>query len=85
MKKPKVQVRICLGTACFVQGGADLLLYNDFLDPEILADCEIEGCSCLEQCKVGGGQAPFVEINGRIYDGVTQDVFCKLLKEAVKE
>ena len=55
------------------------------LDPEILADCEIEGCSCLEQCKVGGGQAPFVEINGKIYDGVTQDVFCKLLREAVKE
>ena len=31
MKKSKVKVRICLGTACFVQGGADLLLYNDFV------------------------------------------------------
>ena len=84
MKKSKIKVRICLGTACFVQGGADLLLYNDFLDPAILADCEIEGCSCLEQCKVGGN-APFVEINGKIYDGVTQEKFCKLLSESVRE
>ena len=50
-----------------------------------VADCEIEGCSCLEQCKLGGGSAPFVEINGKIYDGVTQERFCKLLAEAVKE
>ncbi len=85
MRKPKVKVRICLGTACFVQGGSDLLLYNDFLDPEVLAESEIEGCSCLEECKAGGGQAPFVEINGKIYDGVTQDVFSRLLREAVKE
>ena len=31
MKKEKVQVKICVGTACFVQGGSDLLLYNDFV------------------------------------------------------
>lgn len=84
MKKSKVKVRICLGTACFVQGGADLLLYNEFLDPAVLAECEIEGCSCLEQCRVGGGQAPFVEIDGKVYDSVDQDRFCKLIEEAVR-
>ncbi len=84
MKKSKVKVRICLGTACFVQGGADLLLYNDFLDPEVLAGCEIEGCPCLNECKVGNGVAPYVEIDGKVYDGVNQDKFCKLLAEAVK-
>jgi NADH:ubiquinone oxidoreductase subunit E len=50
-KKKKVEVKICVGTACFVQGGADLLLYNDFLDPEVLSGCEIEGSSCLDSCK----------------------------------
>ena len=48
MQKKKVDVKICVGTACFVQGGADLLLYNDFLDPEIVERCEIEGSSCLD-------------------------------------
>lgn len=82
--KDKVKVKICLGTACFVQGGADLLLYNDFVEPSILEKVEIEGCPCLNECRVGNGSAPYVEINGKIYDAMTQEKFCKLLMEAVK-
>ena len=33
---------------------------------------------------VYNGSAPYVEIDGKIYDGVNQDLFCKLLAEAVK-
>ncbi|MFA6689261.1 MAG: hypothetical protein ACOX6K_03445 [Sphaerochaetaceae bacterium] len=89
-KKKKVEVKICVGTACFVQGGADLLLYNDFLDPEVLSGCEIEGSSCLDSCKNAKAEVadvdskpPFVSINGKIYGSVNQDRFCKLLEEAV--
>ncbi len=88
-KKKKVEVKICVGTACFVQGGADLLLYNDFLDPEVLAGCEIEGSSCLDVCKKVEGDAgidfkpPFISVDGKVYGSVTQDRFCKLLEEAV--
>lgn len=88
-KKEKVMVRICVGTACFVQGGADLLLYNDFLDPVVLANCDIEGVSCLNMCKQVAGDSsqnakpPFVKINDKIYGDVTQERFCKLLAEAV--
>ena len=84
MKKEKVQVRICVGTACFVQGGSDLLLYNDFVDPAIIAECEIEGCSCLEACKVNGEGAPYVTINGTVHSKVTQEEFARLLTQAVK-
>ncbi|WP_320130465.1 hypothetical protein [uncultured Sphaerochaeta sp.] len=87
-KKEKVIVRICVGTACFVQGGADLLLYNDFLDPVVLANCDIEGISCLNMCKSTKDSSknvkpPFIKINEKIYDDVTQERFCKLLAEAV--
>lgn len=84
MKKNKVLVKICVGTACFVQGGADLLLYNDFVSPEILEMCEIEGISCLKKCKEGEQIPPFVSVNGVVHGGVTQDKFVKLLTEAVK-
>jgi NADH:ubiquinone oxidoreductase 24 kD subunit len=84
MKKEKVQVKICVGTACFVQGGADLLLYSEFVDPEIVDKCEIEGISCLGTCKAGGELPPFVSIDGKVYGGVTQEKFAKLLSEAVK-
>lgn len=83
MKKERIQVKICVGTACFVQGGSDLLLYNDFLDPAIAAECEFVGSSCLEACKSNGEGAPYVEIDGKVYGRVTQDRFCKLLSEAV--
>ncbi|MHC1691723.1 MAG: NAD(P)H-dependent oxidoreductase subunit E [Sphaerochaetaceae bacterium] len=86
MKREKIQVRICVGTACFVQGGADLLLYGDFLNPDMLGECEIEGTSCLGGCKQAGStelKAPFVEINGKIYGNVTQERFIQLLGEAM--
>lgn len=84
MRKEKIQVKICVGTACFVQGGADLLLYNEFVEPEIVDQCEIEGISCLGKCKLGEELPPFVSINGEIYGGVTQEKFSRLLAEAVK-
>lgn len=84
-KKERVTVRICVGTACFVQGGADLLLYHEFLDPVVLANCEIEGVSCLGKCKQAdaNARAPFVQIGSVIYGDMTQERFCTLLAEAV--
>lgn len=87
MQKKKVDVKICVGTACFVQGGADLLLYNDFLNPEIVERCEIEGSSCLDVCKHAAegenNKPPYVSIDGKVYGNVTQERFIKLLSEAV--
>lgn len=83
-EKGKVSVKICVGTACFVQGGADLLLYQEFLDPMVLAGCEIEGVSCLGGCKDVQAleRPPFVQIGQKVYGNMTQDRLCKLLLEA---
>ncbi len=84
-KREKVTVRICVGTACFVQGGADLLLYDEFLDPIVLANCEIEGVSCLGKCKMADSMegAPFVQIGQVIHGDMTEEKFCRLVSEAV--
>lgn len=84
MGRKNVSVRICVGTACFVQGGADLLLYEDFLDPQVLELCTIEGTSCLGGCKTEkpSEKAPFVEIDGVLHANVTQGRLKQLLKEA---
>jgi NADH:ubiquinone oxidoreductase subunit E len=83
MRKQRIKVRICVGTACFVQGGADLLLYGDFLDPELLGECDIEGTSCLGGCKAESRdrKAPFVEINGTLHANVTPALLVELLRE----
>ena len=85
-KKDKVRVQICVGTACFVQGGAALLLYNEFLDPAVLGSCEIEGVSCIGGCKDAQSKErpPYVRIGENVYGSVNQEKLCKLLAEATR-
>ena len=81
----KISVKICVGTTCFVQGGADLLTFNEFLDEELLSKCDIEGCTCLGECKKSASsdaRPPFVSINGKIYDSVHPEKLSRLLREA---
>ncbi|MFA7670864.1 MAG: (2Fe-2S) ferredoxin domain-containing protein [Sphaerochaetaceae bacterium] len=85
MNEKKIEVKICVGTACFVQGGADLLLYKEFLDSSILERCHFEGTSCLESCKneKPNVRSPFVEIDGTIYGNVNPQLLKELLEEAL--
>lgn len=85
MAQRKIVVKICVGTACFVQGGADLLLYEDFLEPSLLERCVIEGTGCLGGCKVQDAKsgAPFVEVDGNVHANVTVDRLRQLIKEAI--
>ncbi len=78
----KISIKICVGTSCFVQGGSDLLLYNEFIEPEILEHCEVEGISCFDACKKSGKVgAPFIMIDDEIYG----DMSPKKLKKIVDE
>lgn len=79
----KVSIKICVGTSCFVQGGSDLLLYNEFIEPEIIEECEIEGTSCFNACRNNENEgAPFVMINNIIYGDMTPDKLKKIVTEA---
>lgn len=77
------QVRICLGTACHVQGGK--MLSEEIqkaigIQPgEISQDgrFEFHEVACLGCC----AQAPVVEINGRIHGKVTRKKLNKALGE----
>ncbi|MGI6433696.1 MAG: NAD(P)H-dependent oxidoreductase subunit E [Sphaerochaetaceae bacterium] len=85
MVTQKIMVRICMGTACFVQGGADLLLYGDFLDSELQQRIEVEGVSCLGCCKEHqrGLRPPYVQIGEQLHAEVDQTKFILLIKEAL--
>ena len=77
------QVRICLGTACHVQGGAKLSeeIQNIIgIGPgEISQDNKFEfhEVACLGCC----AQAPVVEIDGRVHGKVTRKKLQKVLRE----
>ncbi|MGB4407119.1 MAG: hypothetical protein WBI82_09710 [Sphaerochaeta sp.] len=73
------------GLLALSKGGADLLLYDEFLDPIVLANCEIEGVSCLGKCKESDSMegAPFVQIGAIVHGDMTEEKFCRLLSEAI--
>lgn len=76
------QVRICLGTACHVQGGA--LLSEEIqkvigIEPGQISDdgkYEFHEVACLGCC----AQAPVVEIDGRIHGKMTRKKLNKALE-----
>jgi NADH:ubiquinone oxidoreductase subunit E len=76
------QVRVCMGTACHVQGGR--MLSDEIQDiigiqpGEISPDHQYEfhEVACLGCC----AQAPVVEIDGRIHGKVTRKKLQKVLK-----
>jgi len=77
------QIRICMGTACHVQGGEvlseEIQKIIGIRPGEISQDQKFEfhEVACLGCC----AQAPVVEINGKIHGKVTRKKLNKVLKE----
>jgi NADH:ubiquinone oxidoreductase subunit E len=67
--KKKIKISICTGTACFVMGASEIMLLEEKL-PETIrqsVDLEIEGLTCMGNCKDRKtGKPPFVKINDEI-------------------
>lgn len=84
--KGETDVHICLGTACYVKGGNDIL--NEFQEKlgikkgETTPDGKfsISETRCLGNC----GKAPVVEINGEQVEHFSKDDVMKILKDYKK-
>lgn len=83
-KKPGENIiRVCLGTACHVQGGEQLSreIQNvlGIAPGEVTPDgrFEFQQVACLGCC----AQAPLVEINGKVYGKMTPDKLRKVLRD----
>lgn len=78
----KITVKICTGTLCYVMGGAELQLLNEYLPQDLLERVEIKGATCLDYCnQEGGGKAPFVTVADKV---ISQATIAKVV-EAIKE
>ncbi len=80
----KIKVKICTGGRCFMQGGSDLLTYNEFLDESLVAKCDFEECNCLGECKKAeksGLEPPFAVVNGKVHDDMTPQKLYRVIME----
>ncbi len=84
LKKPgRNQIAVCMGTACYLKGGEDLIkeLENQLgvglncTTPD--ENFSLEAVRCLGCC----GLAPVMTINGEVYANVVKDQLKKILKK----
>lgn len=63
-----VTVEICMGTTCYVMGGAQLAGIAERLPEEWKASVTVKGMRCVGACQQAGqyGRAPFVRVNGEL-------------------
>ena len=82
----KIQVQICVGTACHIMGAADLITIEDFLAEPLRDRVEIKGLTCIGLCKdEKQGKPPFVIIDGDVLSEATIDKVLQSIEERAHE
>ncbi len=78
----KIKLKICMGTMCYIMGGAELKDFVENLSQEILQYLEISFSPCLGFCNEKQ-TPPFIELNGRVVAGVSKFNLRQILKEEI--
>ena len=81
-----LEVRICTGTLCYVMGGADLQVIDEYLPEELLDKVDIKGTPCLDYCNnCDGPKAPFVKVGDKVISEASIEKVVTAIKEALGE
>jgi len=81
----KIKVKICLGTACYVMGGMDLMNIKEHLTQEEQEQVEISASTCLDYCKGEKSKPPYVVVNNKVYDNMDLYKLLKLIRNLLNE
>lgn len=85
MEETKLTVRICTGTLCYVMGGAELQLIDEYLPEDILNKIDIKGAPCLDHCNhCEGPKAPFVEVGNNVISEASVSKVVEAIKAALE-
>ncbi len=77
----KPRIKICMGSSCFRRGNRmNLEFIEAYLEEHgYTAEVELVGSRCEEKCRKG----PNLEINGRMYHEVSQEMLVDLLDQVI--
>jgi NADH-quinone oxidoreductase subunit E len=83
----KNQITVCLGTACYLKGGQDILdearKVAGLKEGQTVSDdrnFSVEAVRCLGCCGIG----PVMTLNGKVYGKLTTDMVSGIMKKAVQ-
>lgn len=83
MANEKIEVTVCMGSACFARGNAQNLEFieNYIKEHNLTATIELVGSRCEGKCAEG----PNIKINGKDYCKVDEKKIKKILEEITKD
>ena len=69
----KVNVKVCLGTTCFVMGSSNLQELIDIVPKKYGKDVDVAGSPCLGLCSIDWefSKAPYVKVNDEVIKEAT--------------
>jgi NADH-quinone oxidoreductase subunit E len=82
-KPGKYKIQVCMGTACYLKGGEDLILnFEKLLDLPVNTTSDdglfsLEAVRCIGCC----GLAPVMTINGEVYGKVTKEKLPEIINK----
>lgn len=80
----KVNLKICVGTMCYVMGGAELRDVVESLPQNIIEHLNVSYSPCLG-CGKGEETPPFIEINGKRVAGGSKNSLIRIIKEELRD
>ncbi len=82
----KIQVKICMGTTCFVMGASNLQELIELIPEKYSDSVEVCGVPCLGLCsetkKYSG--APYVKVNDEVVAEATTEKVLKQIERILK-
>ncbi len=69
----KVNVKVCLGTTCFVMGSSNLQELIELVPKKYGDDVDVSGSPCLGLCSIDWefSKAPYVKVNDEVIKEAT--------------
>jgi NADH:ubiquinone oxidoreductase subunit E len=69
----KVNVKVCLGTTCFVMGSSNLQELLELVPKKYGDDVDVAGSPCLGLCSIDWefSKAPYVKVNNEVIKEAT--------------
>lgn len=78
-----MELKICMGTMCYVMGGAELCETVESLPDEIRSLLEVSYSPCLGKCNEKG-EPPYIVLNGRTVARVSKAGLVQIIKEELR-
>ena len=82
----KVNVKVCLGTTCFVMGSSNLQELIELVPKKYGDDVEVAGSRCLGLCSIDWefSKAPYVKVNNEVIKEATVEKVLAAIDKELK-